>query len=491
MNEKEEFHAGRLPSNSLRRFTTVFFKRKKLVLSVFSAAVLIVTAASFLMPPVYRASSKILVEKEGSADKSMLFRFNLPMTAEGYDWIKSEMEIITSYPVVSGVIKELGSDDLKLADRKNEDGLQFEKAVKKFLKRLSVDNMRNSNVIEVSYESKDPQLAAATSNRLIQQYLDHRSAIHDESKTYRFFETQMQVTEGKLSALEQRLSDYKNKEGIVSPETQAKILLNKLADYEKILTNVLTTRIGKEAKLSVIENQLRKREALINIPATDVSDSPSREKYIVKLKSELLGMEIERGRLLQRFQPTYEDIVELEKQIEATKEIVKSEIQEIVEQEKTAIQALIAEEAALKKSIEEITQRIRSFARKEYEFAQLNRGIADNQEVYSMLLKQREEARISLAKLDRGVKIKIISPAVVPQKPIKPRKRLNVALGIFLGLMLVLGLALFVEYNDHSIYTPEDLEKLTGLSALGSIREINCLNVRLDGGYKESFAHKS
>ena len=477
MNDQEEFSARRLPSSSLRRFTTIFFKRQKLVLSVFATVVLIVTAASFLMPPVYRASSKILVEKEGSADKSMLFRFNLPMTVERYDWIKSEMEIITSYPVVSGVIKELGSDDLKLADRKNEDSLQFEKAVKKFLKRLSVDNTRNSNVIEVSFESKDPILAAATSNGLIQKYLDHRSAIHDESKAYRFFAEQMLVTEEKLSELEQRLSDYKNKEGIVSPETQAKILLNKLADYERILTDVLTTRIGKEAKLSVIEDQLQKGEAMISIPATDVSNSASREKYIVKLKSEFLAMEIQRGQLLQRFRPTYEEVVNIEKQIEATKKIIKSEIQEIVEQEKTGILALIAEEAALKKSIAEITQRIRSFARKEYEFTQLNRGIKDNQEIYSMLLKQREEARISLAKLDRGVKIKIISPAIVPRKPIKPRKRLNIALGIFLGLMLGLGLALFVEYNDHSIYTPEDLEKLTGLSSLGSIREIDHLNV--------------
>ena len=89
-----------------------------------------------------------------------------------------------------------------------------------------------------------------------------------------------------------------------------------------------------------------------------------------------------------------------------------------------------------------------------------------------MLLKQREEARLSMAKLERGVKIKIINGAVVPQKPIKPRKRLNVALAIVLGLISGLGLAFFVEHNDDSIHTAETLETLTGLTSLGTVSEI-------------------
>ena len=92
-------------------------------------------------------------------------------------------------------------------------------------------------------------------------------------------------------------------------------------------------------------------------------------------------------------------------------------------------------------------------------------------------MKQREEARISLAKLESGVKTKLISPAVVPLEPVKPRKKIYIALAILLGLLGGLGLAYLVEYFDHSIDTPAKLEKLTGLPVLGSVREIHLIGL--------------
>ena len=89
-----------------------------------------------------------------------------------------------------------------------------------------------------------------------------------------------------------------------------------------------------------------------------------------------------------------------------------------------------------------------------------------------MLRKQREEARLSLAKLEKGVKIKVISPAVKPSEPVKPKKILNIILALFLGLFGGLGLAFFIEYFDHTITTPDELERYVGITALGSVPEI-------------------
>jgi len=140
--------------------------------------------------------------------------------------------------------------------------------------------------------------------------------------------------------------------------------------------------------------------------------------------------------------------------------------------EETSIRALAAEESVLQNTINKIKNELGEFAQTEYEYTQISRGIDDNREIYSMLLKQREEARISLAKLERGVKIKIVSPAVVPREPVKPKKLINIALAILFGISGSLGLAFFMENMDHTIDTPNDLEKYTGLSVLGSVREI-------------------
>ncbi|MFQ5770535.1 MAG: GumC family protein, partial [bacterium] len=374
---------------TLRSFFIVLFKRKRIILSVFFAVVVTVTVGSFLMPPIFKATSKIMVEREINSEKALLFRMNFPLSYEKYDWIKSEIEIIKSYPVAARVVKELSLDKVEQKSKtltQDEEKELFETTVKQFQKILKVENTRDSNVIEVIYEAKGPVLAAATVNKVIENYLSYRSEIYDESDTYKFFEEQMKIAGEKLRELEQRQATYKNQEDVISPQAQVEILLSKLADYEKSLTTVRTKRIGKEAKLAVIKEQMEK-DSQINIPSTEVSDSPSREKYIAKLKGELLDMEIQRDRLLQRFKPTYEEIVELNRNIAATKEKIKGEIQQIIEQEETAIKTLYAEEKALQRSIDKINQEVSKFAQKEYEIIQLSRGIDDNREVYSMLLK--------------------------------------------------------------------------------------------------------
>jgi uncharacterized protein involved in exopolysaccharide biosynthesis len=417
------------------------------------------------MSPVYRAESKILIEREATQEKALLFRMNLPLGLEGFDWLRSETEIIRSYPVVARVIKDLGLDrdaEQKEPLDETEQALRFEQGVKRFRKKFVVKRAANSNVIEVSYESKEAEMAVAVVNKVLETYQRYRSEIYNESESYRFFEEQMRITDEKLRDLEERLAVFKNEEEILSPEFQGKILLTKLAEYEKSLTGTNTKIISKKAKLSVIVEQLEKGEEF-TIPSTEVSNSLSNEKYITKLKGELLDMKIQRNLLLQKFNPTYEDIVDLEKQIAATQEIIRNEVQQIIHQEQTELRALEAEKAALQEAIDQINRDIKSFAQKEYEFIQLNRGIDDNQEVYSMLLKQREEARISLSKLEKGVKVKIISPAVVPQNPIKPRKKLNLALSIMLGLICGLGLAYFREYYANPV-KPEQAEDLSSIA---------------------------
>ncbi len=458
-------------SDALKRFVETAFKRKKLIVWVFLSVVAIVTLASFVMPPIFRATATIIIEREQQSDTALLFRMNLPSQYEKYDWLKSELEILNSYPVTARVVSKLGFVQ-EPADQDEEARRQFEKEILKFQKKLSVELGRGSNVIAVGFEEKDPRLAAQTANEVIATYLRYRSEVHDESGTYRFLEEQMQMADEKLRELEQSQANFKDREHLIAPETQLEILLGKLADFEKTVTTVRTRRIGKEAKLAVVKEQLDQAVKDVSIPSTDVSDSPSREKYIAKLKGELLDMEIRKDRLLQRFKPTYEEIVELKQDIAATRDKIKSEIRQIIREEETAIKALIAEERALRQSIEGIEREVSTFAQKEYEMAQISRGIDDKREVYSMLLKQREEARLSRAKLERGVKVKIISPAVAPTKPDRPRKLLNILLAVIVGLLGGFAAAFIVELNDHSVSSQEELEEITGVRALGSVRDL-------------------
>ncbi|MFC2088437.1 GumC family protein, partial [Calditrichota bacterium] len=305
----------------------------------------------------------------------------------------------------------------------------------------------------------------------VETYILYRSKISSESESFEFLEEQMQIADKRLKELEHRQANFKEQKEIGSPDAQKTILLTRLADYEKTLTNVKTKRIGKEAKLAVIKEQL-KDGINISIPSTESSDSPSREKYIAKLKGELLDMEIRREQLLQKFTPQYEEVINLDNQILATNAKIENEIKQIIEMEETSIRALSAEENVLQRSISKIKTELGKFAQTEFEYSQISRGIDDSREIYSMRLKQREEARISLDKLEREVKIKVVSPAITPMEPIRPKKRLNIAISAFLGILGGIVVAFLVDYFDQTLSTPEDIKKYTNVPLLGSIREI-------------------
>jgi len=458
---------------SLRNILNVLFKRKRVILTFFITIVVLVTVGSFIMPKIYQAESKLLIEKEMDSDKALLFNMNLSQGLNNYDFINSEIEILTSYPIASRVVEDFSSrlieNEQTLSDE--EKNRVFEETVISFRKKIEIENPKSSTILVIRYENKDPVLASDIVNYFVDTYINFRSEISAESDNYKFLEEQMNLADQKLRGLEQSQADFKEQKDVGTPETQRNVLMNRMTEYEKSLTDVQTKRIGKEAKLEVFKSRLESG-SMASIPSTESSDSPSRVDYIAKLRGQLLDMEIRREQLLQKFTPQYKEVIDLENQIATTRLKIEKEIEQIIEMEETAVRALRAEEQILNRQIEKIKKEIRNLAQKEYQYNQISRGIEDEREIYSMLLKQREEARLSLAKLEKGVKINRISPAIVPTEPVKPKKMLNIILAIFLGLFGGLGLAFFIEYFDHTISTPEELEKYVGIDALGSIPEI-------------------
>jgi len=453
-------------ATSLRTFLNIIFKRKYIIISVFASVVATVTVGTLLMKPVYQANSKILIEREMDSEKSLLFRMNLSLMYEKHDWLKSEIEMIKSTPVALKIIENLKLDQTDFKGVKQQSQI-----LATFQNRLKIESTKDSNVLDLSYESGNASQAAEVVNKVVNAYVEFRLHLFSDSEQYQFFSDQIRVAEEKLRELETRQAQFKQNQEIISLEAQSDILLTKIADYEKALTEVRTKRIGKEAMLTVIKQQLASGDKA-NFPVTETSNSLSREKHIARLRGELLDLELKRDQLLQKFTPEYEEVADLEQAIISTRKRIETEIDEIVTLEETSIRAMKAEEQALQSTVDELNEQIKAFAMKEYELTQLSRGIEDNREVYSMLLKQREEARISQAKLERGVKIKVVSPALTPSQPTKPNKRLNVLLAIILGFVSGLGLAFFIEYFDHTVNSPDELEEQLDLPVWGVIKSV-------------------
>lgn len=450
---------------------TILFRRKKIVLACLLSFVGIAVAVNLLSTPVYRASSTILLEREDAAEKTMLLKLNQPPRDVAFEWVTAEIEIMRSYPVAERIIREQAGA-AGFADLSTFPAYQLDDTVRAFQKALSIRSERNSNVVEVNFEDASPAKAVDVVKKVIATYVDYRADISRDSEAYRFYEEQLTLAGEKLRELEEQQSQFKQKQNLVSTDQQKEILLRRLADYQQSLTAVRTKRITKDSRLQVIRKQLESGE-FRSIPSIEVSNSPSRERHIAKLKGDRMDLELRRQELMRMYTPKFELVQHIDNKILEVDKQISSEVTQIIESEEASIEALRTEEQVLEAAIAGVNREVQRLSAKEYEFNQISRGISDTEEVYSMLLKQREEARLSLAKLEKGVKIKTINPAIAGKDPVFPRTKLFLVVAIALGLVFGVGLALVQDYFDHSISTPAELESYTGLPVLGAVAENN------------------
>lgn len=111
-----------------------------------------------------------------------------------------------------------------------------------------------------------------------------------------------------------------------------------------------------------------------------------------------------------------------------------------------------------------------SMPAKEQGLARVMRDVSVAQEIYIMLAKRHEEARIS--EVMQPTDVQVIDTADLPDKPVKPKKARNVVAAAMLGIFAGLAWAFFQEYMDKSIRTPEDVRQYLDLPILGSIPDM-------------------
>jgi len=123
-----------------------------------------------------------------------------------------------------------------------------------------------------------------------------------------------------------------------------------------------------------------------------------------------------------------------------------------------------------KEEIRKMTAKLDSLPQKELELARLTRAVKSSEDMYLLLLKKLEEARISeVAEMQGMGSARVIDPAVPPPYPLRKQRAILVVLGGFMGMAFGLGMAFFAEYRDSSMKSSKDLEQYLHLKVLGII----------------------
>jgi uncharacterized protein involved in exopolysaccharide biosynthesis len=474
------------PQGTLRDILYIIFKHRVKMLILFFTVVLTVTLGSFLMSPTYEASSKILLKfgrenvysppTPGSGGSAPVL-----LDPSREERINSEVEMLQGRSILEKVIHDIGPATIypdidspplialgALAKLSPAD-----KAFVIFQKKLSVEAVKKSNIIEIKFQHKDPAVAALVVNRLVDVFLDHHLKVYQESGEYSFFSSQVRALEKKLKDSEQELKDFKNTNRITSLQEQKSVLLKQISDAEMELARTKSARSETEGKLSA----LKQSSSGASTDRTLGQETDFNPQSMSVIRSRVSELRLEEERLLSRYTEQNENVVKVRKELAEARQLLAKE-EQIYHNKALAtvsqnLSALKSREAEQEKLLSRYQSELNQVNSVEMRVTELERQVKINEDNYQLYLKKMEEARISNAMDSQKIaNISVVEPALAPIKPIKPKKLLNIILSILLGAFSSIGMAFTLEYFSHTFNKPEEVEQQSSLKVLAAIPSI-------------------
>ena len=301
---------------TMRDIIAVPFRQKRLVLTSFAVLfVLVVVWAA--MTSAYKAEMKILVRRE-RMDPIVTSQSNVPSQLVQPEIseaeLNSEVELVKSPDLLEKVViannlQSTESPWQAFLFGQSTPETQTAKGVRNLAQRLKVEPLTKSNLISVSFESSDPQLAAHVLKSLASLYLEKHFQVHRPSGEFGFFDRQTERLRQDLSSAENRLTDFTREQGVVSAQLERDLTLQKASELEASLTQTQAAIAETEQRIHTLQQQAASIPPRLTTQLR-TSDNPA---LLEQMKSSLLQLELQKTEMLSKFEPTYRPVVELEK----------------------------------------------------------------------------------------------------------------------------------------------------------------------------------
>ncbi len=440
--------------------------------------------ATFRGKPVYEAHALIEIQKENPDVPSLQELFQIDGVSDAY--IETQNRILKSENLARRVISQLRLDRLpeftrqsgswQEAREKRDDSQPFtiagvsgssrqtfpEAVLKNFERQLTVEPVKRSRLIEVTFESNDPQVAAQVVNTLTSVYIDANLEARWEAaqKASDWLSQQLVSMKAKLEKSEDALQKYGRENGLLFLETDKgsseNIVVERLRDLQEELTKAQAERYKKESLYRLLENQ-------------DYADLPGvfDNKLIQDLTTRLADLQREQSKLAANFNPSYPRVKELQSQIEESKAMLDAERARAGSGIANDYQAAVSRELMLREAFTDQEKQANDIAGRSVQYNILKREADTNKQLYVGLLSKLKETGVSSSL--KATNIRVVDPAYPPKKFARPRILLDLSIALIVGMCLGITAAFLQEHLDNTLKNSEDIERFLQIPALGSV----------------------
>ena len=363
-------------------------------------------------------------------------------------------------PKFTGAAPRRAADSLQVSSMQ-PDPARAAGMLGRFRGGLSVQIIRNSRLLQVSYTDSDPRLATEIVNALVRTFTEENFKTKYEAvtQTSDWLSTELADLQMKVQTSEEKLVRYQKDHSILGVDEKQNIVTSKLDELNKELTAAQTDRIQKESNYKL---------AVEGDPAAVAKSSGPRESGMLeKLREKESDLNTQLAQLTTQFGSGYPKVAELSNQLKLVRKELAAEEVRMQQQVRDEYLAALQRENLLTTAFNQQKQEANQLNESAIEYSVLKRDADANRQLYQDLLQKLKEAGVSAGL--RSSNIRVVDVARTPTSPIKPNVPRNIEFGIILGLACGIGLSFVLESLDTSIRTIEEIKAISTLPALGTI----------------------
>src|SRR5438270_8852483 len=423
----------------LQTYWNIVNKRRWTIGTVAFIATLLVAIASFKMTPIYEATARLDIESDTPQIQSLNDLYRQVPTDVAF--IGTLNQVLESDNLAQRTIEQLGLARepgwVLAAGSGNGVPAQLQtsedKLLRLFKSRLHVQRVRDSHVVNISFEGPDSGLSAKIANSLADNFIEYnfRQKYDATRQASGWMQQQLDELKAKVEKYQQALVDYERQNLIVNISDKESVVEQRLADFSRDLTNAECDRVQKESLYELV----RSNESQVAFVAQN--------EILQRLEEKFADLKAQYVDALEQYGPKHPKVERLRSQVDEIQSLIDTERKRVVERLRNDYEAALGREKLLAAAVAKEKVGVGALSQLLIQHNLLKREFDTNQQLYDSLLQRLKDATVSAGL--RATNIHVVDLARPPKVPVRPQKLFNIAVSLVVGLILGVTLAFVKE----------------------------------------------
>jgi uncharacterized protein involved in exopolysaccharide biosynthesis len=431
-----------------REFLSVIFRRKWLIIGLFAATTLTVLAVALATPSVFSSTARVLIRR--GEQQNLLTGYRSVIN----DWeadLASEIEVAKSFPVIQRTRELLKAEPKGGSIRVNP-------------RQVDAEVMGKSNVLALSYDDADPDVAKQVCDAYSRAYIDYRQNSMTLNYPKSFFDREIEKVHADLEMWTERRRRFSTSNEVVSVPDQTRMLFDLQSQLVKRRSDLTTDLAQSEATVASMQQLRGNPES--DLPSIGVDNGPG---SIFVLRQKLLDQQARLALVRERYRDDSPEVMGAMETVRTLQDMLKREVNSRVDLAQSKIQSLRAGLAVVDHDLATNRSQLAGLPAKEIALEQMDREISVLKERYRSLTQDSDKARVT-EKVTPTINVVLLSPAGIAVSK-TTRDWIRIVLAPAFSLVVGIGLAFFIEGLDVTVRTSGQAEDAIELPVLAALNE--------------------